>query len=411
MSTRCECVRMNLDSPERLAMDIVAIRQKIPTTKNVLYFNTGWSGPSPQSVLDAISQMLTFESAQGPTSRPVLDKHREAKAAARAAFASMVGASPEEIVLTENTTRGINIVLSGLTWQPGDEIVTDDLEHSSGLVPSYQLRNRYGVSVKIATLSPADNEASILEKLEEAISPRTRLLVLSHIMYSTGLRIPLGEVQRMAHRRGARVVVDAAQSLGQIPLDMAALESDYYAMPAHKWALGPDGVGALYVRKDLLRELVPTAVSGHAALSYDQAGQFEPALDSPEKFELTTSSAALLAGATAALEFLQTVGMEQIEARWQALAEHLRQTLSAIPGVLVTSPPAGPTACGLVTFVPGGWEPRALVDALWARQKIVARAVSYPPAARISVDFFNTEEELDCVVDTVRTLIKEGPLQ
>ena len=148
-----------------------------------------------------------------------------------------------------------------------------------------------------------------------------------------------------------------------------------------------------------------------ATLSYDQAGQFEPALDSPEKFELTTSSAALLSGATAALEFLQTIGMEQIEARWQALAEYLRQKLSAIPGVLVTSPSAGPTACGLVTFVPSGWEPRPLVDALWARQKIVARAVSYPPGARISVDFFNTEEELDCVVDTVRALIKEGPLQ
>ena len=127
MSTRSEYVRMNLDSPERLAMDIVAIRQKIPTTQNVIYLNTGWSGPSPQSVLDAISQMLIFESTQGPTSRPVLDKHREVKAAARAAFAGLVGASPEEIVLTENTTRGINIVLSGLSWQPGDEIVTDDL--------------------------------------------------------------------------------------------------------------------------------------------------------------------------------------------------------------------------------------------------------------------------------------------
>lgn len=390
-------------------MDIAHIRDQIPTTKHVVYLNTGWSGPSPQAVLDAIGQMLAFENAEGPTSRPVLDRHREVKAEARVAFAQLVGASAEEITLTDNTTRGINIVLNGLRWQPGDEIVTDNLEHGSGLVPSYYLRRRHGVAVRIVKLTAADSEANIIQKLEDAITSRTRLLLLSHIMYSTGLRLPLAEVQRMAHRRGARVLVDAAQSPGQIPLDMRALDSDYYAGPAHKWVLGPDGVGFLYVRRELLPELDPAEVSGHAALRYDQEGDFEPATDSSEKFELTTMSAPLLAGAIEALRFLQEVGMEAVQARWETLTEQLRQHLGAIPGVTVTSPAAGPTASGLVTFVPSGWEPRALVDALWARDKIVARAVNYPPGVRASVDFFNNEEDLDRLVGALRALITSGP--
>ncbi len=391
-------------------MDIKSIRAGIPTTKNVIYLNTGFSGPSPQVVKDAIDEMLTFENDLGPTSKPVLERHRENKAATRAAFARMMGATPEEIVLTENTTRGINIALNGLPWQPGDEIVTDDLEHSSGLVPSYQMRALRGTSVKIVPLSVSDSEGVIVEKLESAMTPRTRLLVLSHIMFSSGVRIPLGEIQRMAHRRGARVLVDGAQTLGHIPLNMKALDADYYAVPAHKWLLGPEGVGALFVRRELLSGLVPTAVSGHAASSYDQAGQYEPAMDSPEKFELTTSSAPLLAGASAAISFLDGAGgMQEIEARGRSLAERLRRGLREAPGVTMTSPPAGPTSCGLVTFVPGDWEPKELVDMLWEREKVVARSVGYPsPGVRFSVDFFNTEEELDKVIEIIRTLVRDG---
>lgn len=391
-------------------MDIKSIRAGIPTTKNVIYLNTGFSGPSPQAVKDAIDEMLTFENDLGPTSRPVLDRHRENKAATRAAFARMMGATPEEIVLTENTTRGINIALNGLPWQPGDEIVTDDLEHSSGLVPSYQMRALHGVAVKIVQLAVSDSEGMIVEKLESAMTPRTRLLVLSHIMFSSGVRIPLGEIQRMAHRRGARVLVDGAQTLGHIPLDMKALDADYYAVPAHKWLLGPEGVGALFVRRELLSGLVPTAVSGHAASSYDQAGKYEPAMDSPEKFELTTSSAPLLAGASAAISFLDAAGgMQEIEARGRSLTERLRRGLLEAPGVRVTSPLAGPTSCGLVTFVPGKWEPKELVEMLWEQEKVVARSVGYPsPGVRLSVDFFNTEEELDKVIETIRTLVRDG---
>ena len=390
-------------------MDFNTIRKQIPATQQVVYLNTGWSGPSPQPVVDAIVNAVRYENDEGPTCPPVFEHHKAIRVAARADFATMLGVTPEEITLTSNTTHGLNLVLSGLDWRAGDELITDDLEHSSGLVPAYYLRERHGVNVKIVHLNALDSADTVVDKLEQAITSRTRLFVLSHIMYTTGLCIPLADINKMAHAKGVQVLVDAAQSLGQLPLDMKAMDCDYYAGPGHKWLLGPEGTGALYIRRDLLPSVTPIAVAGRSALSHDHAGNFEPAIDTPEKFELTSANGPMLAGVSAAVAFLQGIGMDNIEGRWRDLTERLRQRLAAIPGVAVTSPAAGPTACGLVTWTVDGWEPRSLVEALWQQEKINIRAVGYPPGVRASVDFFNSEDEMDLVADTVRKLAAKGP--
>lgn len=386
-------------------MDVAAIRQRIPATQRVTYLNTGFSGPSPQTVVDRIVEYLQFETENGPTTRFVLDRRNETREQARATLASLVGASPDEIVLTQNTTDGINIALNGLPWQPGDEIVTDDLEHSSGLVPAYFMRQRHGVGVNIVSLDAQDSPGTILEKFEAAITPRTRALVVSHICYTTGLMLPLKELHELAHRKGAVVVVDGAQSAGHIPLDLHDMAADYYAFPCHKWVLGPEGVGGFFVRHDLLHNLQPTAVSGHAATVHDTLGHFEPADDDIRKFELTTTSAGLLAGATAAVEFLQEQGIESIFARNLALGERLRQRLDA-EGIEVLSPRGGPLATGLVTIAVGNHDPREFATALWERHNIVNRSVAYPAGIRMSLDFFNTEEEVDRAAAAVTELLR-----
>ena len=171
-------------------MDFNTIRRQIPATQQVVYLNTGWSGPSPQPVVDAIVNAVRYENDEGPTCPPVFEHHKAIRVAARADFATMLGATPEEITLTSNTTHGLNLVLNGLDWRAGDELITDDLEHSSGLVPAYYLRERHGVNVKIVHLNALDSADTVVDKLEQAITSRTRLFVLSHIMYTTGLCIP-----------------------------------------------------------------------------------------------------------------------------------------------------------------------------------------------------------------------------
>ncbi len=387
-------------------MDFDGLRQDIPTLNNMIYLNSGWSGPSPRQVINAITERLIYENEEGPTSRPILDSRMQIKSEARAAFARLMGATADEIVLTDNTTDGINVVLNGLRWSPGDEILTTSLEHGSGLVPSYYIARRNGVNVKVVELSADDTPSSIVSKFESAFTPRTKLLVVSHVMFRNGLMLPLRELQELAHSKGAKVLVDGAQSMGHIPLNMVEMGSDYYAVPGHKWLLGPDGVGALYIRKELIPGVETTKIAGGAALSYDTAGNMEPNEETVRKFELTTSSVPLLLGAATTLGIFEELGSENIWQRIRALSSQLSDSLSRIPGVALTSPTGGELASGLVSFAMQGREPRELTTQLWEQHRIVARSVDKPAGVRFSVHCFNTEEEMERTAQAVSELTR-----
>ena len=389
-------------------MDLAAIRQQIPATQKTIYLNTGWSGPSPLPVMERVWEWLEYENREGPTSKPVMEHHRELLQTARGAVAGLINATPEEVSLTQNTTEGMNLVVNGIDWHQGDEVVTCDLEHPSVLVPAYFLRQRHGVKVKVVEVPPAAGKAEVLERFAQALSPRTRLLFLSHIQFSCGLRLPAPELAELAHQRGAWLLLDGAQGAGHMALDMRELDCDFYAMPGHKWLLGPDGVGALYVRRELISELQPWKVGGRAAQSFDRTGNLTPRNDEITKFELTTTSTPLFAGMVAAIEFLQEIGIPATQERALALGSRAAEQLASIPGVTVTSPRDPETRSGLVTFTVQGKEPVQVVDALWEQGKVVARSVQWPPGVRLATTFFITEDEIDQVCALVSELAGQG---
>ena len=181
-----------------MIMDVDRLRQQIPVCQRLVYMNTGASGPSPLRVVDAIKHRLDYEMERGPANPDVSEIAKGIRETARQCVAGLLNAAPEEICLTKNTTEGLNIVLNGLPWRPGDEIVTCDLEHSSVLVPSYFKQQRHGVVVKVVPMAPDEARENILTKLEEAVTERTRLVFLSHIEYSCGLRMPVEEIRRAA---------------------------------------------------------------------------------------------------------------------------------------------------------------------------------------------------------------------
>lgn len=385
-------------------MDIPAIRQQIPALQKTVYLNTGWSGPSPRAVMDQVREWMEYENAEGPTARPVLERHRELVRQARGAIAGLINATPEEISLTQNTTEGLNLVVNGIEWHQGDQVITCNLEHPSVLIPAYFLKHRYGVAVKVLEVDPQDDPMAILQRFAAAMTPRTRLLFLSHIQFSCGLRLPAKELANLAHQRGAWILLDGAQAAGHVALDMKDLDCDFYALPGHKWLLGPDGVGGLYVRKELIPELQPSKVGGRAVQSFDRRGGFVPRSEGIEKFELTTTSGPLWAGLIAAIEFLRGIGASAIEERSRALGAYAAEKLAEAPGVTVTSPQHPKTCSGLVTFAVRGREPRAVVESLWERGRVVARPVEWPPGVRFSTAFFNTEGEIDQAVALVGDL-------
>src|SRR5262245_9177272 len=331
-------------------MDVAALRQQIPAISNVRYFNAGWAGPTPQPVIDAIQQQFQLETAFGTSAPPARERHSAAIADARAAFAGILGAKLHEVAITENTTRGLNIVLSGLAASlgRGDHVLTTDAEHHSGLIPLYELRRRNGIDLTFVHLKASGGAAGVLNAINDAMTPRTRLIVLSHIMYTSGFCLPIREIQRLARDRGVEVLVDAAQTPGHLMLDMHGWDCDYYALPGHKWLLGPAGTGALYVRGELIPELPPAHTSVHAAVSYDTRGGYEPRVADAAKYELSSFNGPLMAGAAAAVGFLSSIGIQEIAARVTILSDRLRAGLTTIRGVELISPPSGDLACGLV---------------------------------------------------------------
>ena len=385
-------------------MEIDRIREQIPVCQRMVYVNSGWSGPSPISVVEAIKARLDYEMDQGPTTPEVRDSGREIQGQARRAVANLLNATPEEICLTKNTTDGINIVINGLPWSQGDEIITCSLEHSSVLVPSYFQQWRHGALVKVVPLAGNEGPDAILAKIESAITHRTRLVFLSHIQYSTGLRMPVEEIRRMTKDRGIMLLLDGAQTAGHISLDMKELDCDFYAIPGQKWLLGPEGVGALFIRQDMIPQVQPVHVAGRAVLPHKGPEDMEPETASIDKFLGTSTSTALQAGMLEAIRFVQAAGVEEIEERDLDLASQLKQSLGETPGVKVLSPLERGSSSGLVSFAIDGIEPEDAVTRLWEQHHIVARQVEFPSGIRVALHFFNTEEEVGQVVEAVRRM-------
>jgi len=385
---------------ERVApMDVQKLRDEIPVLSSLTYMNTGWSGPPPRRAAEALQARVALEAEQGPTTPGVYESGREIQEEARRAAARLLGADADETLVTRNTTEGLNIVLSGLDWKAGDEILTCNLEHASVLSPSWHIAHRYGAEVRVLTLEPHDSDDAIVSKFEAALTARTRLIFVSHIEYSTGLRMPAAELCRIAHQRGAHIMPDGAQTGGHIALDVHRDGFDYYSIPGQKWVLGYEGVGALYIRRDLIGQVHPAHTGGRAVTQDGEPGEpgsYRMNTEGMDKFLGGSGSVPLQAAFLEAARFIESVGVAEIEARNLSLAARLKAQLAEISAVSILSPLESDAASsGLVSFQVGGQSADSVVARLWQERRIVVRQVHYPESVRVSLHFFNTEDEVD----------------
>ena len=274
------------------------------------------------------------------------------------------------------------------------------------LVPSYYQQHRHGAVVKVLDFAPNESQDSILDKIEAAVTERTKLVFLSHVEYSCGLRMPVKEIGRLIRNRGGLMLLDGAQTAGHIDLDMRDLGCDFYSIPGQKWLLGPEGTGALYIRRELIDQVAPVNVAGRAAVRTGNPYDFQPSLSTMEKFQITSTSAPLQAGLLRTLEFIQDIGVGEIEKRNLDLAGRMKLALRETPGVRVLSPLDRQGSSGLVTFNIGGVSPDEVVSRLWEKHRILLRTVSFPSCIRASLHFFNTGEEVDQVVEALRGIAR-----
>ena len=387
-------------------MDLEKIRSQIPVLAHTAYMNTGWSGPPPRQVAQAMKDRIDLELEKGPIMPEVLEAGREIQYEAREAAAKVFNATVDEVLVTRNTTEGLNIVLSGLDWNHGDEIVICDMEHGSVIAPTQLIGQRYGLPIKVVHLEMSDSSEVILTKIEDALTSKTRMVFISHILYATGRRMPAEELRKVTKDRGILLMLDGAQTGGHIELDMYRSGFDFYSIPGQKWLLGYEGSGALFIRREHLERIHPAHTGGRGIARPADANYFQPVSDSMEKFLGGSVSVPVQLAFLEATKFVQAVGIKNIEERNLTLADSAKAKLAEIPGVTVNSPLERSASSGLVSFAISGQEPVPVVEQLWANHRLVVRQVGNPAGVRASLHFFNTEDEVDLLVGGVRELAR-----
>ena len=387
-------------------MDLEKIRSQIPVLAHSAYMNTGWSGPPPRQVAQAMKDRIDLELEKGPIMPEVLEAGREIQYQAREAAAKVFNATVDEVLVTRNTTEGLNIVLSGLDWNHGDEIVICDMEHGSVIAPTQLIGQRYGLPIKVVHLEMSDSSEVILTKIEDALTSKTRMVFISHILYATGRRMPAEELRKVTKDRGILLMLDGAQTGGHIELDMYRSGFDFYSIPGQKWLLGYEGSGALFIRREHLERIHPAHTGGRGIARPADANYFQPVSDSMEKFLGGSVSVPVQLAFLEATKFVQAVGIKNIEERNLTLADSAKAKLAEIPGVTVNSPLERSASSGLVSFAISGQEPVPVVEQLWANHRLVVRQVGNPAGVRASLHFFNTEDEVDLLVGGVRELAR-----
>jgi L-cysteine/cystine lyase len=384
-------------------LSIEALRQQFLALQNKAYFNYGGQGPLSQVALEAVLRSYQKIQTVGPFSNSAGAWVTHEGEATRRAIAQELGASPDTITLTENVTMGCNIALWGIDWRLGDHLLISDCEHPGIIASAQEIARRFGVEISTCPLQATLNQGDPVAAIASHLRPSTRLVVFSHILWNTGQVLPLTEIVAACHSysldRPVQVLVDAAQSVGVLPLNLPDSQVDFYAFTGHKWWCGPEGVGGLYVRPEAMKTLHPTVI-GWRSITNDAAGL--PAGWKPDgrRYEVATSAYPLYAGLRSAIALHHQFGTAHLRyQRLRGLSQYLWQKLAETPGIvcLRTSPPDA----GLVSFQRSGKSHSQLVRFL-ETQTIFLRTILDPDCVRACVHYFTLESEIDRLVEAIQ---------
>lgn len=363
-----------------------------------------------QSTLGAIMEAHQQVQTAGPFSMAINRWVTAQASQLRDAIATELGTTAATITLTEDVTVGCNIALWGLPWQVGDHILLSDCEHPGVVAAVQELGRRYGVSHSLCPLRETVNGGDPVAVIDQYLQPNTRLLVISHLFWNTGQVLPLQAITQRCHDHSpqlVKVLVDAAQSVGSLPLTLPELGVDFYAFTGHKWWCGPAGVGGLYVNPEALGSLQPTFI-GWRSITSDPVGNPTGWQPDGRRFEVATSNYPLYAGLREAIALQQQWGtaLERYQ-RICTLAHRLWSQLGDLPQIrrVCQTPPAS----GLVSFwvlVDGEPSPplhRQLVERL-EDQGVLLRTLLDPHCVRACVHYLTLESEVDRLVETIDAL-------
>ncbi len=390
--------------PEKLE----AVRSALPSLAAGIYLNTGSVGPLPAETAAAMAEIATWERDVGRAHPAALGDLLGRMAEARAGVAAVLGTDVGAVALTHSTTDAMNAAtLAAAGGRHGGRVVTTRHEHLGGLGPTYSMRDRGAAAVEIVDAGDDGDNARTLAAFDAAITPETRLVSVSHVVWTTGAVMPIAGIAELAHARGALLVVDGAQAAGAIPFRIDELGADFYAVPAQKWLLGPEGMGALVVRPSLIGRVTP-GLGGFFSFETGGGDGVAEWWGDARRFESSGYHRPSVVGMARSIGWLSMyVGLDYVWERGPAMARLAARRLAAIDGVTVLTPID--RMATLVTFRIAGWPAQAALDELGTRVFAIARTIASLDALRISVGFFTSEDELERLAGAVELLAAHTP--
>ncbi len=357
----------------------------------LIYLNTGSLGPTPRLVLDEVLkawndlELNPVSKAYGGTTHALADKTREL-------VGGLIGCAADEVLLTRSTTNAMTIAGLGLELSRGDRVLTTDVEHEGGSAIWKYLKTRRGVGIDRVVIKPEDHDVrGIVDRFESAITKQTRVISVSHVITSTGLRMPVREIVGLAKTRNVLSIIDGAQAVGNVEVNVKAIGCDAYAAPGHKWLLAPKGTGFLYINKESQSKIQPVEWTDGKAYVLGSAGM---------------GSLPLMVGLGAAIQVAQRRGIAASETRNLALRNRAYEGLKGIAKVQVVSAPPGPLATALVAFrLPDTVDSSAFRTTLREKYNIMLKQTEkrWGNGMRISPHVFNTEADIDTALKAIST--------
>jgi isopenicillin-N epimerase len=370
------------------------VRSQFLIAEDRIYLNNGTLGPSPRVVVDAVAEHTRRVAATFPPGVDWDDLKR--------AVAELIGGDPEGYVFPRNTTEAMSFVANGLEIEAGHEVVTTDHEHIGGLEPWRLVTTRRGARLSIASLpTPVTSDAELLDSIWGAVTEATRVLCVSHLTFTTGTVLPVGELARRCRERGIVLAVDGAHPPGMVQLDLAEVGGDFYASSPHKWLLAPQGTGLLYMTEAWRERLWPTLASG---------GWDDRSLGAHRFNHMGTMDESRPAGLLAAVSFMQALDMSRVEARARYLRARLEDGLRSIEGIAVASPREESLKGAMVSFSVDGVESAELQRHLSRSARIRTRVIGEYGYGwmRLSTHVYNTPGDVDRALELIDDAARNG---
>lgn len=367
------------------------IREAFPVLKDVVYLNVGTYGLMPEPALAEFQAIQAEFERRGVASDGTFGRKTEET---RQRVATLIGAAqPEEIAFTRNATDGINLVLAGIDWKPGDEVITTDEEHEAMNHPLLYLHKTKGLVIRRVQVSP---EAEVMVKrLAEVLTSRTRLVALSFVPCETGTRLPARAISQWAREHGVLCLLDGAQVSGAFPINVREIGCDFYASNGHKWLSGPKGTGFFYSRLESLNALSPAHVGAGSLERVDLKDEIAEPFLTGQRFEFGTRAWALTAGLGCSLDWFEKLGWDKVYRHIAVLNDYLKDHILERAYLRLLTPVAFESSSGLTTFVVEGKEAGQVSQTLREQWKIPVRVIPHYNAIRISTAHFNIPDDVD----------------